>query len=125
MNSEMQAITQIIRKGFMWEVNIQERGTKMKYEFAKNGKSCFSQEEINNDQCLAHIARQIGCAHGELTVVAENRDEAFKKFFGISPDDSVEYPKEVVPNMYTYESCEGEGWATNPYSDEGYGINPV
>jgi len=98
----------------------------MKYEFAKDGNSFFTQEVINKDRCLAHVASQIGGANrNSFTVEAENRNEAFEKFFGFSPDDSVDYPEEVAPNMYTYESCDGGGWAENPYTEEGYEINPA
>jgi hypothetical protein len=83
-----------------------------RYDFRKNGKFYFSQEEILSDPVLKRIARRLKVQEGGLEVTAKNSSSAFRKFFGVLPYNARELPEEICPGMNeTYN-----GWTSDVYA---------
>jgi transcriptional/translational regulatory protein YebC/TACO1 len=75
-------------------------GNTVRFDFRKNGNLYFDADEIQSDPVLKRIAKRLKVEDGALEVMAADKNSAFRKFFGVTPENSCDLDEEIVPSFY-------------------------
>jgi hypothetical protein len=84
------------------------KGNTILFDFRKDGVAFFSEDEIKADPVLKRIAKRLKVQEGALEVRAADAKSAFRKFFGVTPENACDLKEEVCPGFIETRN----GWST-------------